>query len=323
VRRFVAVAAAFLFGALILRAASVLAVSEEPIGASSSVNSKARTAEPDVRPDTEPNTETAPEEAAPMPAPEEPGPPRAPHATFPYNVREGDTLGSIANQFGLSVADLTRLNHITEETELDVGRILRVPNPAVARERDLTAEIERLQRAAQDAASQAQTSQNQLATARARATDLTAANDQAIHDLRSLPWWHGAAYVFGGLAILALAAMLLALVEWWLLRSRFRAVAEMNESLRRLDHRYRIALAKAELRLQELYGRRRRGIHDGQDRPKLAEEAEIEMLHRELKTVLERHLERLGPAGVGARRARWRERIAGIGSPVAARTLRR
>jgi hypothetical protein len=117
--------------------------------------------------------------------------------------------------------------------------------------------------------------------------------------------------------------MFLALVEWWLLRSNFRAVAEMNEALRRLDYRYRSALGKAELRLQELYGRRRRGLHDGQERPKLVEEAEIERLNRELKTVLERLLERLGPVGTGARRARWRVRIAGVGSPVEARSLRR
>jgi LysM repeat protein len=312
--RIIAAAVWLLFAASLLRAAAALAVSEEPIAASPSAHARAHAAAPDVESTAEPAAEPATEAAAPI---------RAPHATFPYSIREGDSLGSIANQFGLSIADLTRVNHVTEETELEVGRVLRVPNPAIARERDLAAEIERLQRATQDAESHAQTAQNELTAARARANDLTVANDQAMHDLRFLPWWHGAAYVFGCLAILALAAMLLTLIEWWLLRSRFRAVAEMNESLRRLDYRYRNALSKAELRLQELYGRRRRGIHDGQERPKLAEEAEIELLHRELKTVLEHHLERLGPAGVGARRARWRERIAGIGSPVEARSFRR
>jgi LysM repeat protein len=246
-----------------------------------------------------------------------------PRATFPYAIREGDTLGSIANQFGLAITDLTRVNHVGEETDLEVGRVLRIPNPAVAHERELTAEITRLMRTAQDATGRAQAADQQLAAARARADDLETFNGQARHNLRSLTWWHGAAYVFGGLAILAIGAMFLALIEWWLLRSSFRAVAEMNESLRRLDYRYRSALAKAELRLQELYGRRRHGLHDGQERPKLAEEAEIERLNRELKTVLERQLERLGPPGAIARRARWRVRIGGIGSPVEARSLRR
>jgi hypothetical protein len=97
----------------------------------------------------------------------------------------------------------------------------------------------------------------------------------------------------------------------------------MNESLRNLDYKYKSALAKAELRMQELYGRRRRGIQDGHERPKLAEEAEIERLNHELKLVLERHLERLGPAGARARRALWHERVSGIGSPVEARPVRR
>ena len=47
--------------------------------------------------------------------------------------------------------------------------------------------------------------------------------------------------------------------------------------------------------MQELYGRRRRGIQDGQERLKLPEETEIEELNRQLKEVLEHHLERLGP----------------------------
>jgi len=138
-----------------------------------------------------------------------------------------------------------------------------------------------------------------------------------------LPWWRGAALMAAGVAALMFGVMLLALIEWWILRNRFRAVAEMNESLRRLDYKYRAALAKAELRLQELYGRRRRGIQEGQERPKLPEEAEIEQLNRKLKDVLERHLKRLGPPGESTRRARWRERITGIGSPVEARSLRR
>ncbi|MGH7878206.1 MAG: LysM peptidoglycan-binding domain-containing protein [Candidatus Binataceae bacterium] len=246
-----------------------------------------------------------------------------PRATFPYAIREGDTLGAIASRFGLSVADLTRVNHVSAETELDVGRVLRIPNPAIARERELTAEITRLERATEDAANRARTADRQLAAAGARVSDLQMFVSQARRDLRFLNWWRGAAYLFGGLAILTVGAMLLALIEWWLLRSRFRAVAEMNESLRRLDYRYRGALAKAELRLQELYGRRRRGLHDSQERPKLAEEAELERLNRELKALLERELERLGPPGAAARRARWRVRIAGIGSPAEARSLRR
>jgi hypothetical protein len=117
--------------------------------------------------------------------------------------------------------------------------------------------------------------------------------------------------------------MLLSVTEWWQLRSRFRAVADMNESLRRLDYKYKTALAKAELRLQELYGRRRRGIQDGQERPRIPEEAEIEQLSRQLKEILEQNVQRLGPPSDTARRARWREVMSSVGSPVEARSARR
>jgi hypothetical protein len=124
-------------------------------------------------------------------------------------------------------------------------------------------------------------------------------------------------------AVLMFGMMAVALFEWLTLRGRFRAVAEMNEALRRLDYRYRGAVAKAELRLQELYGRRRRGFEDGQDRPRIAEDAELERLHAQLKEILETHLSRLGPPGERARRARWRELIGGIGAPAEARSARR
>ncbi len=234
-----------------------------------------------------------------------------------------DQLGSIAAEFGVSVADLSRVNHVTGETELVAGESLRIPNPGLARERELTAQVNQLALDQQAAEDRAQKSEAELGVRRTEVEDLTTQLRQVGHDLRGLSWWRGSTYVLGVLATLMFGAMALALLEWWLLRNRFRAVAEMNESLRRLDYKYKAALAKAELRLQELYGRRRCGIHDGQERPKLAEEAEIERLNLELKTVLERHLARLGPAGASARRVRWQERVNGIGSPVEARPVRR
>jgi len=315
-------AATLLCVALACGSTVALAVSEEPIGASPRRNV---------------TEATSPAPAAPpraLPAPIITNPPATsnpsvmarplqPHATFPYTLRPGDNLGSIATEFGVSVADLTRLNHVSEETELVAGQTLRIPNPGLARERELTAQVNQLTLDQQEAEDRAQKSEAELRLRRTQVEDLTAQLRQVGHDLRGLSWWRGGTYVLGVVAVLMFGAMTLALFEWWLLRNRFRAVAELNEALRRLDYKYKSALAKAELRLQELYGRRRRGIHDGQERPKLAEEAEIERLNHELKVVLERHLERLGPAGARARRARWHERVSGIGSPVEARPLRR
>ena len=314
-----------------------MAVSEESIGASPQSHPQHHTDEetgPTVPQEAAPaQQEAAPEPAAPIapaenpvaPTENSPETPRTlqPHATFPYTIRPGDNLGLIASEFGISVADLTRVNRVNEETELVVGETLRIPNPGVARERELTAQINQLTQDQQTAEQQAQKSQAEVQPLQTQIADLTAELHDANHDLRGLSWWRGGAYVLGALALLMFGAMALALLDWWILRNRFRAVAEMNESLRNLDYKYKSALAKAELRMQELYGRRRRGIRDGQERPKLAEEAEIERLNHELKTVLERHLERLGPAGASARRARWHERVSGMGSPVEARPARR
>ena len=246
-----------------------------------------------------------------------------PRPNFPYTIRPGDSLGSIAALFGVPIVELMRLNRLNEDSELIAGRQMRIPNPYLARERELTAEIDRLSMEKQGALDRAAKVHDEAASLQSQVNDLTVENQNYGRDLRALPWWRGAALMATAGAILMFGGMLLALVEWWTLRSRLRAVAEMNESLRRLDYKYRAALAKAELRFQEIYGRRRRGVQEGQERPKLPEEAEIEQLNRQLKEVLERHLRRLGPPGESMRRARWRERIAGVGSPIEARSLRR
>jgi len=258
---------------------------------------------------------------------DEPVPPPAvvsqPRTTFPYTVRSGDTPASIASLFGVPLADLMRANRLRPENELMIGQLLRVPNPFLARERELSGEIDRLSAEKQAADSRAEKAQEGVSSLRAQVEDLNNSNSHYGHDLRMLPWWRAATFLAASGAALMLAIMLAALFQWWMLRSRFQAVAEMNESLRRLDYKYKSALAKAELRFQELYGRSRRGIQEGQERPKTAEEAEIEQLNRRLKEVLEHHLQRLDHPGVRAGRARWRERLASVGAPIEARSIRR
>jgi LysM repeat protein len=246
-----------------------------------------------------------------------------PRATFPYTIRSGDTLGSVAEQFGVDVAQIARLNRINEDTELIIGDTLKIPNPFLARERELNAEVDKLTLDKQAAEQKAEKVQGALDATRSQLDELTSSNQQYMHNLRALPWWRTAAIAAAVAAVLMLGVMLAALMEWWILRGRFRAVAELNDSLRRLDFKYKSALAKAELRLQELYGRRRRGLQDGQDRAKMPEELEIERLTHELKEILEHHLARLGPPSGIAKRARGRELIGTIGSPVEARGARR
>jgi LysM repeat protein len=246
-----------------------------------------------------------------------------PRATFPYTVRPGDTPGGIAAIFGVPVADLLRLNHLRQDSELMIGDSLRVPNPFLAREREVSSKLDRLTAEEQAAEGRTRKGQQMVADLRAQVQDLTSSNKQYRHDLNVLPWWRAAALLAAGGAALMLAITLVAVIQCIITRIRFRAVAEMNESLRRLDYKYKAALAKAELRFQELYGRRRRGVQEGQELSKTPEEIEIEQLNRRLKEVLEHHLQRLDTASSSAGRARWRERLAGIGAPMEARSFRR
>lgn len=245
------------------------------------------------------------------------------HKYLPYTIRSGDTLEAIADAFGVQVADITRANHHITDTDLMVGDSLRIPNPFVIRESELNAEIERLSIDKQEAETKADQAGNSLASLHSQLDSATANNAQYEHDLHSLPWWRSAAW---GAAIAGLVMFVLtvfAVIEWLILRARYRAVAEMNDSLRRLDYRYRMLMAKAELRLQELYGRRRRGIEDGQERPRIPEEVEIERLDLQIKDILEGYLDRMGPPSARSRRARWRELIGAVGAPIEARTARR
>jgi LysM repeat protein len=277
---------------------------------------------------TEPPSGNAPD-APPVIAPSTPSPEagaeRAPQARafFPYTIRPGDSPGSIAALFGITIADLMRANHLSQDTELIAGDTLRIPNPNLARERELTAQIGTIAAERQAAEQRAIKAENTAASLRAQMQDLNDTNQELSHDSRVLPWWRSATLVSAAAALVMLGGSLLILFDWLTLRGRFRAVAEMNEALRRLDLKYRALLAKAELRLQELYGRRRRGIQDGQERPKMPEEAEVEKLNRQLKEILEAHLLKLGPPDERARRARGRELVSGIGSPIEVRTGRR
>ena len=81
-------------------------------------------------------------------------------------------------------------------------------------------------------------------------------------------------------------------------------------------------LARSELRLQQLYGRRRAPVEMQSKSP---DDFEMERLNRELKDVLEQQMAQLGvQIHTTARRSRFREWLANLGSrPVAVRSDRR
>jgi LysM repeat protein len=172
VGRILAIAVVGLLLATLSRIDPAAAVSEQAIGAAASRDTS-NVAAPDES--AEPASPALPQitELTRPPAAIA-SKPQQPHTTFPYTIRPGDSLGSIASQFGISVAELSRVNHANEETELIVGRLLRIPNPAVVRERELAAQIDQLQRDKQDATDRAMQAETRLTAARTTVQTLTA-----------------------------------------------------------------------------------------------------------------------------------------------------
>jgi LysM repeat protein len=242
---------------------------------------------------------------------------------FSYTVHAGDSFGSIAATFGIQADDVARANRLSLDTTLMVGQTLRIPNPFAARMRELTTENQKLNDQVADLQKRTETASDAQANLKGQIQQITSDNRELRHQVRILPWWRDAVYTTLVVALLLFGVAALAVLEWFLLRRRFIAIADMNESLRRLDQRYRALLAKAELRMQELYGRRRRGISDDQQRPRIPEEADLERLDQQLHEVLERHLKQLGGPVRPRRRSRWDEEIAPVAPQVEARSARR
>jgi LysM repeat protein len=252
-----------------------------------------------------------------------PKPPPPPRKTFPYVIRSGDSMGSIASMFGLTAEELAHINHMHPDDELMAGDELKVPNPFIAQVNGLQAQVKTLSAQAQSAQLKADSDDRELSGLRDKVQDLTSDNQSLNSSLRLLPWWHATALSTTVAALIMFGVMVVTLFEWWRMRRRYVALAGLADDLGRLDYKYKAMLAKAELRLQQLYGRRRGGMTEGQPRPKMPEEIEIERLNEELREVLERHLTRLGARSRTRKRARWRELFGGVDSPVEARSARR
>ncbi len=260
-----------------------------------------------------------PGQASASPKPAEPKP-AEPSADFLYTIRPGDTLSSIAALFRIETSDLMHLNRLTPDSVLQVGQQIRIPNPFAAQVRELSQKVRDLSQRLEGAQNEIATLDRELKTIKARDRELLAINRELRYDVRILPWWRTATLTAATVSALMLIVTLIALFEWSRLRKRFIAVVEANESLRRLDQKYRLLLAKAELRLQQIYGRRRPLQLDSPEAGKLPEEFELERYNQELKQVLEAELMRLGVVPTkNSRRSRIREIFSSVGAPPAAR----
>lgn len=267
----------------------------------------------------EPRDPDAPaDESAPKPV-------SHPANIIPYTVRSGDNIGTIAQMFGVTADDIARANRMHVEDELEVDEVLKIPHPFTTEVTTLKAQVETLSAQQQAAEQKSDTAQEQVKSLQTQVQELTGDNQDLQAGVKILPWWRATAVSLGIFSLVMFGVVLLTLFEWWRMRRRFVALAAMTDALSRLDYKYKAMFAKAELRLQQLYGRRRGGIADGQPRPKMPEEVEIERLNDELKQILELHLQRLGARLPGSRRKGWREMFGGddVGSTVEARPYRR
>jgi len=240
-----------------------------------------------------------------------------------YTIRAGDTPGSIAEMFHVDVNALLQANHMRPDVILRIGAVMRIPNPYAYEVATLKAHVTKLEDQVADDRRNAEAAANQLQTAQSQAADLVARNKELQHEVRILPWWRKAAMTAAVAVGLMFGVTVIALFDWFLTRRRFRMLVEMNDSLRQLDQKYKTLLAKAELRFQQLYGRRRQGIPEGQEPAKSPEDFEIERLNRELKEVLERQLERMGGRRDTHRHSWLRSLFGNFGAEVETRPSRR
>jgi LysM repeat protein len=260
-------------------------------------------------------------DTADQPAPK----PNHPANVIPYTVRPGDTVGAIASMFGVTPDEVAHANRMHVDDELQVDEVLKIPHPFTTEVANLKSQVETLSAQQQAAEQKSDSAEEKLKSAQSQVQDLTGQNQELQLGVQVLPWWRATAASLGFLAIVMFGVMLFGLFGFWQMRRRFVALAAMTDALSRLDYKYKAMFAKAELRLQQLYGRRRGGISEGQPRPKMPEEMEIERLNEELKQILEVHLQRLGAKLPGTKRKGWREMFGGsdVGSTVEARGYRR
>jgi LysM repeat protein len=251
--------------------------------------------------------------------------PNHPANIIPYTVRPGDTVGGIASMFGVTPDELAHANRMHVDDELQVDEVLKVPHPFTTEVSNLKSQVETLSAQQQAAENKSDAAAEQVKSLQGQVQELTGENQDLQNSVKVLPWWKATAISVGIVALIMFGAMLLTMFEWWRMRRRFMALAAMTDALSRLDYKYKAMFAKAELRLQQLYGRRRGAVTEAQPRPRMPEEVEIERLNEELKNILELHLQKMGAKLPGTRRKGWRDLLGGgdVGSTVEARSYRR
>ena len=125
--------------------------------------------------------------------------PNHPANVIPYTVRSGDTVGTIAEMFGVTPEDIARANRMHVDDELQVDEVLKVPHPFTTEVTNLKSQIETLSAQQQAAEQKSDSAQEQVKTLQRQVQDLTSQNQDLQPSVSFLPWWRATAISLGDL----------------------------------------------------------------------------------------------------------------------------
>ncbi|MGH7923897.1 MAG: LysM peptidoglycan-binding domain-containing protein, partial [Candidatus Binatus sp.] len=97
-----------------------------------------------------PSSESAPYEARDTDEPADESAPKPvvrpahPANVIPYTVRPGDTVGAIAQMFGITPDELAHANRMHPDDELQVDEVLKVPHPFTTEVETLKSQVQTL-----------------------------------------------------------------------------------------------------------------------------------------------------------------------------------
>ncbi len=135
----------------------------------------------------------------------------------PYTVRPCDSIGAIAQMFGITPDELARANRMHVD-DLNDG-VFRYPvaHPFTTEVNTLKSQVETLSARMQAAVQKSDSEQEQVKSLQTQVQELTGDNQDLQRGVKLLPWWRATAVSLGIFALFML-------FEWWRMLRRFVAL---------------------------------------------------------------------------------------------------
>jgi hypothetical protein len=173
-----------------------------------------------------------------------------------YRLRQGESLGDVAQLFRIPVTELARLNRITDPTRLQVEQALKIPNVFARQVAELRRERTQLLAEKEQVAQQLREGQQVLATKEQVLQKTKTDKDFLARQLATVGHWRLGAQV--------LSLALFVTLMWGLFINKDRArhsrqIATLKQENTALDlakEKYRLAVTQLEFRYQKLYSGR-------------------------------------------------------------------